>query len=304
MFHRSLAGRRSRARTVDALWGCLFVMPQLVGLLLFGVAPLVWAFGLSFTAWSGLGGTTFVGLANFTAQWHSPQFWTALRNTAYYTLLVVPGNLTLSLLIALGINSVRGQGVYRVAYFLPVVTSAVVVSVIWLSLLNADYGLINGYLRAWFGVEGPRWLTDRRLVIPSIALLSIWWGLGFNMVIFLAGLQGIPPSYLEAARLDGARSWQLFRYVTLPLLTPTMFFATIITIISSFQVFDQAYVLTRGGPGYASYTLVYHIYTLAFVRFDFGQSSAVALLLFGLLLALTLLQFRAQRRWVFYEDEM
>lgn len=290
-----------RRRIFEALWGYLFLLPQMIGLIVFALIPIIAAFSLSFVEWDGLGSISFVGFSNFQEQFADPVFRTALINTTYYTVLVVPGGLMLSLLVALGLNKVRGKEIYRVIYFMPVVTSSVAVSVIWMWLLNGDFGLINGFLKLVFHINGPQWLTNQGLVLPSIATMSIWWTLGFNMVIFLAGLQAIPVTYLEAARIDGANGWQLFWRITLPLLSPTLFFITVISVISSFQVFDQTYVMTSGGPGRASYTMVYHIYELAFQKFTFGSASAASVILFLILLALTLLQFSFQRRWVHYE---
>src|SRR6184192_4620260 len=184
---------------------------------------------------------------------------------------------------------------------MPFITGSVAVGVIWAFLLNSDFGLFNSLLRSVFHAKGVGWLTDPRFVIPSIALVGIWQGLGFNMIILLAGLQGIPVSYSEAARMDGANRFQLFWNVTLPMLSPTIFFTTVISIINSFQGFDLIYVLTGGGPGKDSYTLVYHIYHLAFEASSFGPASAVAVLLFAILLTLTVLQFQFQRRWVNYD---
>ena len=292
---------RLRRSFFEALWGYLFLLPQMIGLIVFALIPIITVFALSLVEWDGLGGITFVGFSNFQAQFADPTFRTALINTTYYTILVVPGGLALSLLVALGLNKVRGKEIYRVIYFMPVVTSSVAVSVIWMWLLNGDFGLINGFLKLVFNINGPQWLTNQRLVLPSIAVMSIWWTLGFNMVIFLAGLQAIPAVYLEAAKIDGANSWQSFWRITLPLLSPTLFFITVISVISSFQVFDQTYVMTSGGPGRASYTMVYHIYDLAFQKFTFGAASAASVILFVILLALTLLQFSFQKRWVHYE---
>jgi multiple sugar transport system permease protein len=293
---------KNRRQRIEALWGFFFLLPQLVGLLAFALIPLISVFALSLVKWDGLGDMQFTGFSNFQEQLTDIDFHTALLNTAFYTALVVPGGLLLALLAALGLNRVRGKTIYRVVYFMPVITSSVAVSVIWLWLLNGDYGLINSLLRQWFGIQGPQWLTNSRLVIPSISLVSIWWGLGFNIVIFLAGLQGIPATYLEAARIDGAGSFQVFGRITLPLLSPTLFFVMVISIINSFQVFDQTYIMTAGGPGKASYTLVYHIYNLAFQKFTFGSASTVAVILFMLLLVFTLCQFAIQRYWVYYES--
>ena len=168
-------------------------------------------------------------------------------------------------------------------------------------ILNGDLGILNQVL-AMIGVEGPNWLTNTSIVMISIAILSVWWQLGYNMVIFLAGLQGISRSYYEAAEIDGASKAQQFFKITLPMLSPTTFFLTIMALIGSFQVFDQAFVLTQGGPGKASYTMVYHIYQNAFIDFKFGMSSAAAMILFVAILIIALIQFTLQKRWVYYED--
>jgi multiple sugar transport system permease protein len=290
-----------RRRRTEALWGYLFILPQIVGMVAFVLIPLVSVFYLSLVNWDGLGPIQFVGFQNFLDQFASPDLHIAFVNTIYYTIITVPGGIVLALLIALALNKVRGKEIYRVIYFMPVVTSTVAVSVIWLWLLSSDFGLINQLLRAWFHIQGPNWLVDEHWVIPSIAIVSIWGSLGFNMVIFLAGLQSIPTVYTEAARIDGASRFQLFWRITLPLLSPTVFFVTVLSIISSFQVFDQTFVLTGGGPDKESYTIVYHIYTLGFRNFTFGPASAAAVILFAVLLLLTLIQFRLQRHWVHYE---
>ncbi|TMD62235.1 MAG: sugar ABC transporter permease [Chloroflexi bacterium] len=294
-------GKQRGGGNRDALWGYVFLLPQLVGLLLFSLIPLVSVFYLSMVSWSGLGPITFVGLQNFIDQFKSDDLHIALLNTLYYTIIAVPGGLFFALLIALGLNNVRGKTVYRVLYFMPFITGSVAVGVIWAFLLNSDFGLFNSLLRSVFHAKGVGWLTDARFVIPSIALVGIWQGLGFNMIIFLAGLQGIPVSYAEAARMDGANKLQLFLNVTLPMLTPTIFFTTVISILSSFQVFDLTFILTGGGPGKDSYTMVYHIYHLGFENSTFGPASAAAVILFVILLTITLIQFRLQKRWVNYD---
>ncbi|WP_100407988.1 carbohydrate ABC transporter permease [Bacillus solitudinis] len=281
------------------LWGFIFISPQLIGLLAFSLIPLIYALWLSFTDWNGFGESNFIGFTNYTEQFLNPDFWKALVNTVYYMILVVPIGIAIALVLAVALNKVKGKEVYRVFFFMPVVTSSVSVGIIFMWILNGDFGILNQLLSN-IGVAGPHWLTDTNWVIPSIALLSIWWGLGYNMVIFLAGLQGIPKSYYEAAEMDGASFVQKFRHITLPLLTPTTFFVTIMTIISSFQVFDQAFVMTNGGPAKASYTMVFHIYHQAFVDFTMGKSAAAAMILFLVILTFTLIQFKLQDRWVHY----
>lgn len=300
---QSHAGRRPLTRqTSDLLWALLFVGPQLIGLIAFSLIPLLSGFYLSLTNWDGFGNRTFIGLQNFAEQLQSPEMRVALWNSLVYTLIVVPGGLILAMLVALGLNNIRGKTFYRLLYFMPVVTSSVAVAVVWLYLLNGDFGIINTYAQAWFGITLPNWLVDDRWVMPAIALIGIWWGLGYNMVIFLAGLQGVPVSLMEAAQIDGANKWHVFRNVTLPLLSPTTFFLSVTSIIGSFQVFDIAYVMTGGGPGDASRTMVLHIYDLAFIDFTFGKSAAAAVILFAIILVVTIFQLYAQKRWVHYED--
>lgn len=288
-------------RKKNALWGLAFLAPQLLGLIFFAIIPLVSAFVLSFMEWDGFGERAFAGAENFIYQFTSSDFWTATYNTVLYTILTVPVGLFISLLLAVALNNIKGKEMYRLFYFMPVVTSSVSIGVIWMWILNGDLGILNQVL-AMIGIAGPDWLTNTSLVMISIAMLSIWWQLGYNMVIFLAGLQGIPKSYYEAAEIDGASTYQKFRNITLPMLSPTTFFVTIMAIIGSFQVFDQSFVMTNGGPGKASYTMVFHIYDNAFVDFRFGESSAAAMILFVVILIFTLVQFKLQKRWVYYED--
>nr|WP_249306101.1 sugar ABC transporter permease [Lederbergia citrea] len=272
----------------------------MLGLVAFALIPLGFAFVLSFTNWDGFGAKTFIGLENFIGQFKNPVFWKALWNTVLYTILYVPFGIALSLLLALALNKIKGKEFYRIFFFMPVITSSVSVGVIWMWILNGDFGILNQFL-ANFGIAGPQWLTDTSWVMISIAILSIWWQVGYNMVIFLAGLQGVSNSYYEAAEIDGASRFQKFRHITLPLISPTTFFVTIMSIIGSFQVFDQAFVMTGGGPAKASYTLVFHIYESAFMNFRMGESSAAAMILFVIILIFTLIQFSVSKRWVHYE---
>jgi multiple sugar transport system permease protein len=297
---RSLLGsRRSRSA---ALWGLFFVAPQLIGLLAFSVIPVGWAMVLSFMDWGGLGARTFTGLDNYRTTFSDPDFRGALAHTVLFTVISVPGSVVVSLFIALLVNKVRFRTIYRLIFFLPTVTSSVAISLVWLWALNGDFGLVNTYLREWFGADPPNWLIERNLVVPIIAIVSIWSSVGFNMVIFLAGLQGISPSYHEAAQIDGAGRFRQFFNVTLPLLSPTVFFVTIISLIGAFQVFDLVYVMTDGGPGNASSTMVHYVYETAFVDFQFGRSASIAMILFVIILLVTLFQFWGQRRWVHFDD--
>src|SRR6202022_1697445 len=250
----------------------------------------------SLTNWEGFGNQTFLGLDNFVQQLQSPDLHIALWNTLVYTLIAVPGGLILALLVGMGWNNIQFKTFYRLLYFMPVVPSSVAVSVVWLYLLNNDFGIINTNVKAWTGLEMPNWLVDSHWVMPSIAVIGIWQGLGYSMVIFLAGLANIPVSVREAAMIDGANKFQIFRNVTLPLLSPTTFFLTITALIGSFPVFDQAFFMTGGGPGKASYTMVFHVYKLAFQDFTFGKSAAAPMILFATTLGVTIFQLYAQKR--------
>jgi multiple sugar transport system permease protein len=223
-----------------------------------------------------------------------------MRNTSYYTLGYMALNILTALGAALALNRIRGKVFFRTLFFMPVVTSAIAVSLIWLWMLNPQFGVVNTFLRGMGIAEPPKWFSSTAWAMPGVILMSAWWNLGYNMVILLAGLQSIPESLYEAAMLDGASRTQRFTHVTLPMLTPTLFFVVVVTFIGSFQVFDQIFIMTNGGPADATRVMVMYIYSLGFQRFDMGLAAAVAMVLFAILLVMTLVQFRLQRRWVFY----
>lgn len=283
------------------IWGFIFVLPQLIGLIFFSLIPLFNTIGISFTEWDGIAPVKeFVGLNNYINEFQNPDFIKGMKNTLYYMVINIPFSIIFSLLVALALKDIKGKIIYRAIYFMPVVTGSVSVGVIWTWLLNGEFGLINQFLRM-IGMQGPQWLTDTKWVLPSIAIVAIWWGLGHNMVIFLASLQNVPRAYYEAAEIDGANGWNKFINITLPMISPTTFFVTIMTIISSFQVFDLAMVMTEGGPAKASYTFVYHIYDSAFIKFHMGPATASAMILFIIILVITLFQMRMSERWVNYD---
>lgn len=283
----------------SARWALLFLAPQTVGLLLFSAGPLVYMLVLGFLKWNGYGSKVFAGVSNYIGDITDPQFLTALVNTFYFILLTVPTGIVFAVIAATLVNTARFKTIYRTLYFMPVITNSVAVGIVWMWLLNGKFGLINAALKT-LGIAGPQWLTNTSLVMPSIGIVSVWWGLGFSMVLFLAGLQAIPGVYYEAAEIDGATPLQRFFRITLPLLSPTTLFVTVITIINSFQVFDQSYVITNGGPAFASYTLVFHIYDTAFKSLKFGQSASVSTILFLMILLFTAIQMRLSRSWVHY----
>ncbi|MEV4241984.1 sugar ABC transporter permease [Streptosporangium canum] len=293
----------TRVRHRDGWWAALFLAPQVIGLLAFLVFPLGFAVVLAFMKWDGLGEKSWAGFDNFAAQLSDPAFGTAVWNTVKLAFLTVPVGLALALLIALALNQVKGKTFYRVVYFLPVVTSSVAVAVMWQVILaSGDYGVLNRTVHDWFGIALPDWLEDPGWVIVAIAVVTIWSSLGLNVVIFLAGLQTIPPALMEAARIDGAGPVRVFRSVTLPMISPTVFFSTVVAVISSFQAFDQIYVLVDPDHNDGARTIVYQIYDLGFKNFEFGMSSAAALILLALTLLVTLVQFGVQKRFVHYDS--
>ncbi|MER6579201.1 sugar ABC transporter permease, partial [Nonomuraea sp. NPDC001023] len=292
-----------KLRDRDGWWAAIFLAPQVGALVVFLVIPLGFAVVLAFMNWDGLGEKSWAGLSNFAAQLTDPLFGRAVWNTVKLALLTVPFGLALAVLIAVALNSIKGSNVYRVVYFMPVVTSSVAVALMWQVILAGDEnGVLNTSLQRWFGVSGPDWLLDPGWVIVAIAVVTIWSSLGLNVVIFMAGLQTIPPQVVEAARIDGASSFRIFRSVTLPLLSPTIFFSTVVAVISSFQAFDQIYVLVDPKDNEGARTIVYHIFDLGFKKFEFGPSSAAALILLVLTLLVTLVQFAAQKRFVHYDS--
>ncbi|MDQ6670744.1 MAG: sugar ABC transporter permease [Chloroflexota bacterium] len=285
----------------ESLAGYLFILPSFVGFLVFLVIPILASLGLSFFDWELLLAPRFVGLQNFLTLLQDQVFRAVMLNTAYYALGLVPLNIVVSLGLAVWLNTkLRGLTLFRLAFFLPVVTVTVAVALIWKWMYQPEVGLIN-LVFGWLHVSAPNWLGDTRWAMPALILMSLWKGFGYNMVLFLAGLQGIPGTIYEAAVIDGAGARQRFWHITLPLLSPTMFFAVVMTVISSFQVFDQAYVMTGGGPANATNTIVLYIFQNGFQFFRMGYASAVAWVLFAVIFAFTLLQMRMQGKWVQYD---
>ncbi|MCG8514744.1 MAG: sugar ABC transporter permease [Halanaerobiales bacterium] len=284
----------------DNFWALVFLLPNLLGFLLFILIPILASFGLSFTQWDLLGDISWVGLGNYTELLSDKIFIQVFWNTLYYSVGTVPLGIAIALLLAIALNQkIRGVKFYRGAYFLPVVSSTVAVAVVWQWIYNPEFGLLN-YVLSLLGIDGPSWLTSTVWAMPAIIITSIWKGLGYNMLLFLAGLQGIPKTYYEAAEIDGANWFNKFWKITLPLLSPTTFFVVIMSVISSFQVFDIIYVMTEGGPGRSTSVLVHYLYQNAFQYFRMGYASAIAYILFFLVFILTLIQLKRQKNWVIY----
>ncbi len=291
---------RLSATRREALTFYLCISPWLVGLLLFVLGPTLVSLGISFTRWDLLTPPRFVGLRNYERMLNDPLFWQSLKVTALYTLLYVPTELVGGLALALLMNQrVPGIAVFRTIFYLPSVISGVAFVVVWMWIFHPEAGLLNLAL-AQVGITGPRWLTDPRTALSALWLMSLW-GLGRTAVIYLAGLKGVPKELHEAAVIDGATAWQAFRHITIPLLTPTIFFNLILSLIATFQTFTSAFVATNGGPLDATLFFVLYLYRQAFERFSMGYASALAWVLFVIILSLTLLVVRSADRWVYYE---
>ena len=270
--------------------------PSLVGMFIFLMLPVASSFVLSFSSWDLIGEIQWIGLDNYSKALADPAVLGALRNTLTFILGYLPATVGIALGLALLLNRrSRGRVVFRAIYFVPVVTSWVAVSLIWKWLLNPQYGLVNVAL-AWIGIKGPGWLFDPQWAMTGVILTSIWKDIGFVTVIYLAGLQDIPEHLYEAAALDGVTGWQRFWHITFPMLMPTTFFVTTISLISSFQVFDQVWVMTQGGPAGATSVMVELIYKNAFSYYQMGYASAISWVLFALIFAVTIAQNLLQKR--------
>ncbi|HWG86016.1 MAG TPA: sugar ABC transporter permease [Deinococcales bacterium] len=282
-------------------WGWFFVAPWVLGFLIFTAVPLFMSVYYGFTAYNVYNPPRWIGLANYQTLLQDPLVGKALYNTVFYTFISVPLILSISLGLALLLNSrLPGMSIFRTIYFLPSVLSGVGVALLWLWIFNPDFGLINSLI-GLFGIEGPLWLSAPEWSKPALIVMSLW-GLGGVMVINLAGLQSIPGELYEAAKVDGANGWAQFRFITIPMMSPTLFFNFITLSIGSFQVFTQAYVMTSGGPAHSTLFYVYYLFNTAFKDLNMGYASALAWVLFFIIMAFSLLQLRLSRRWVYYEE--
>ncbi len=305
---RPAPSRRSGARRVlremRKQWTAyLFLAPVLLLFSVFTVFSVGYAFYLSFHQWNILEpAKPFVGLDNYTRLAGDDRFREAVVNTIYYTAASVPLTIGIGLAVALLLNNqIRARGIFRTMFYLPVVTPLVIASIIWKWVYNGDYGLANYYLLQLNIIDEPLlWLADKNLAMPSVILTSVWKGVGFAMVVYLAGLQSIPEDYYDAAKIDGATGWRRLRDITIPLLSSTSLFLLVISILGSFQVFTQIFIMTNGGPLGRTRTIVWYIYTTAFKDFNMGYAAAMAFALFAMMLGFTLLQFRFLRREIEY----
>lgn len=293
--------RKMNLKTKNALVGYSFLLPNIVGFCIFTFIPIIVSLVLSFTNWDGFGEIQFVGLQNYTSLFSDHIFKTSLTNSVVYTLGYVPITLILALLVAMLLNKgVKGIKFFRAAFFLPHVTAALAVAVVWQLLYHPTAGPINQFLMS-IGIENPpKWLSSSQTSMYGVILMSIWKGIGYYMIIFLAGIQGIPGHLYEAAQIDGANKWHQFKNITIPMLSPVIFFTSIIAIINSFKVFTEVYALTGGGPGNSTNILVYNIYVEAFQKYRLGYASAQSYVLCLIIVIITVIQFRGQKKWVNY----
>ena len=302
--------RSPKSRGNGLLVASPFLLPSLIGLLIFSLLPLIISGLISLTDWNGLDQLTktgflrehFIGLENYKTILTTPEFWKTLGNTAEYIVLYIPFMLAASLLVAFLLSRpYKGIGTFRVIYYIPVLTSWVAASLIWKSVLSPQYGALNGIL-GFFGIQGPGWLIDENWAMPAIVLVSVWKDMGFFGLILLSGIVGINRTYYEAADIDGAGGWVKFLKITLPLLTPSIFYVVIVAMINSFQLFPQIMIMTGGGPNGATQVMVERIYQYGFRYFRMGYASAFSWILFAIIMVFTIIQMKGQERWVHYDD--
>jgi multiple sugar transport system permease protein len=296
----------------QVFWAYVFLLPWIIGLIVFIAGPILFSLGLSFFNYTLGREATFIGLDNWIRAFTQDElFWPSISRTFLYTAFVVPLSVFGALLTAILLNQkLRGTTFFRTLFFMPHLAPVVAATYIWLWLLNPQYGLLNeiifqiGYRLTGTGFKGPGWFGDPNWALPSLMLIALWAAIGGNMmVIFLAGLQGIPQELYEAASIDGAQARDRFWHVTLPMMSPTLFFNSVLALIAAFQTFEVAFVGTRGGPAYATWLYSLHIYRNSFEFFDMGYAATLAWILFICLSVFTFLQFRWSRNWVYYAGE-
>jgi multiple sugar transport system permease protein len=304
------AEKPSAIERQEIKWAWIFILPCLLGLLAFTYLPSVASFLLSFTYWNLLGTPEWVGLENYQQVLSDPLFWKTFGNTWIFVLWSAVAGVALGLILAVMLNRLvvsRFQNIgsmLRTAYFLPFITPVVSVALVWGWIYDPQYGILNAALQQLRLIGEPvAWLFNPQTALGAVIALHVWKTVGYNMVIFLAGLQAIPEDVYESANLDGASPWATFFRITLPMVSPTLFFVTMISFVNAFQVFDSVYLLTQGGPEHSTELMVYWMFKNAFEYYKIGPASAIAYILFLLILALTLIQWNLRKRWVLYEEE-
>ena len=298
---KQLSGVKVKYRKSEVISGYLFILPSLVIFITFMIIPIFMGLYISLTDYDGFKTMNFVGLQNYAAMFKDSYFLVSFKNNIVYTLFTVPGTMILSLLLAVAVNKgIKGSSVFKTVFFFPYITSMVAVGIIWTLLFNPTVGPINNFIKSIGIANPPGWLLSTKSALPAVMIVTVWKWSGYYMIIFLAGLQGIPKQLYEASEVDCASGLTKFFHITLPLLSPTTFLILILLIINSFQVFDLINIMTEGGPGRATNVLVYRIYQEGFKYMHFGYASAEAYFLFAIILIITGIQFRGQKKWVVY----
>jgi multiple sugar transport system permease protein len=298
-----LTGAERPMEARDALWGYVFLLPWLIGLAVFWLGPIILSFALSFTEYDVISPPRFIGLANFHKAFFEDQlFWPSIVRTLVYSLVVVPIGLLGALGLALLLNrGLKGTNIFRATFYVPTLTPAVALALLWSWLLQPEIGPVNLVLKTLGVAQPPQWLASKEWALPSIMIINLWASMGgAAMLIFLAGLQGVPQELTEAADLDGAGTWGKFRHVTLPMISPTFFFNLVLGVIGALKVFTTAFVATQGGPAYSTWFFALHIYQQAFSFFKMGYGSALAWIFVVMLLLFTYFQVVLSRQWVYY----
>ena len=289
---------QSKSSSGNTLTAWMFILPACIGTLIFIIIPVIFSFSLSFTRWDLLNNIEFIGLTNYKEILTDSLFIKILVNTVVYAISVsVLGVIIPLILAAILNNKIRGSEFYKTAYFIPFITPMIVIALIWQWIFDPNIGCLNSLLNLHIN-----WLYDKNYAMPALIIVSVWKLIGYNMIIFLSGFASINQDLLEASKIDGANAWAAFRYITIPLLSPTVFFVIVITSISSFQVFDLIYMMTQGGPENSTMVLVYSIYKYAFEYFDAGKASAIAYILFAIIFVLVLCQWKLRKKMVYIEE--
>jgi len=300
-----MAGAKSKMESNEAKWGYIFLLPWLIGLIVFWIGPILMSAYFSVMEYDVLSPPEWVGIANYTRAFTGDkQFWPSLARTFNFSIIVVPLSIFGSLFLAILLNQkLKGTNIFRTIFFLPHLTPAVALAVLWVWLFHPSIGPINTLL-GFIGIEGPGWLTSKYWAMDALIIVSLWAGVGGNtMLIFLAGLQGVPQELLEAAEIDGAGRWAKFHNVTLPMISPTLLFNLVLGVIGALKVFTLAFVATQGGPSFSTWFYALHIYQQAFAYFRMGYGSALAWIFVLILLTFTYVQLYSSKRWVYYAGE-
>lgn len=299
---RSSKRTRSGVASLEGKWGPLFALPAILGFFIFALAPFLASFAIGLTNWNIGAPVKFIGFQNYTNMLtKDPVVWKSLFATTYFALFSIPIGIIIAFVLAMLLNQkVKGLSIFRTIYYLPAVVPSIANIMLWVWLFNPNYGLLNAILQS-MGLPSSQWIYSASSAVPSLVLMSTW-GVGNTIIIFLAGLQGVPNHLFDAVEVDGGNAWHKFLYVTIPSMTPTIFFNLVLAIIGAFQTFNQAYLMTQGGPDYSTYFYVYDIFVQAFTNGNMGYACALSWFLFIIIMVLSVTVFRTSKYWVYYES--